>query len=781
MIKKTRINFFSVLLFFSTLLNTAVGQEFVAPFFRMQQSLLQEKLYIHTDKPYYTVGDTIYYRGTLVNASSHSLVVKTNYIYVELYGENDKKPLFRKKLKRDNLCFHNRFILPDTLRAGKYTLQAYTNWMRNFGDENFFSRSLYVVNMGNTVGVASSDKKEKRDYAVTFFPEGGALLAGQSQRIAFKVQGSDGYSESVDGEIQDAQGKVLARFSTIHDGMGSFSLDIPAEGSLKAIVTALKDSLRKEIVLPSAVQQGIALSVIPQEKKLAYKVLGYKPATSCSLIVHSRGKLLEVRTLTGEKMEGEISTDTYPDGVLQLLLCDGTSGKALSRRLVFIRNGGQEKWVATHDKPLDMKREKVIVDLALSDYDGRPLRGDFSVSVIDAGQVTAHSLADNVVSNLLMTSDLRGYIENPAWYFENMDKHKREALDLVMLTHGWSRFATDYITATPELPALNYKLEVGQYISGRVDGLSEKDQGAQISITDGENSFVSGKVDKKGRFYFDGIEYPDSLLMKARIATKDKRTIRIRFDQYSSPGVYRKEPDGFLKDKRVDETKNGKMTTAGGINIVDLPEVVISKNARVNSIAGNVWVDNAWDFDSERLREEFGGNLNRTANSAVQQISKERSWLDGVSTVVINDMPYNDRGILNDINAIDIERLTFIRKDYNTLATDLTKAGGLVVITLKPGASIYKRIVDHRKVAFSLLGYAWPEYFYHPVYDTSKKQKDDSISDWRTTIYWNPSIQTDETGHRKIAFFTSDRPGNYHIIIEGVTLNGRPVWYSRPL
>lgn len=166
---KTRICILSILLLFVHFSSDLLGQESVTSFFKAQQAFWQEKLYIHTDKPYYTVGDTIWFRGTLVNADTHSLVVKTNFIYVELYGGNNKKTVLRKKIKRDNLCFHNNFILPDTLRAGKYTLQAYTNWMRNFGEEHFFSRSLYIVNMGNSIPLDMKKKKIKRDYDVTFF------------------------------------------------------------------------------------------------------------------------------------------------------------------------------------------------------------------------------------------------------------------------------------------------------------------------------------------------------------------------------------------------------------------------------------------------------------------------------------------------------------------------------------------------------------------------------------------------------------------------------------
>lgn len=183
-------------------------------------------------------------------------------------------------------------------------------------------------------------------------------------------------------------------------------------------------------------------------------------------------------------------------------------------------------------------------------------------------------------------------------------------------------------------------------------------------------SFVSGKLDRDGSFYFDGIEYPDSLLMKARLFTKDKRAVRIRFDRYAFPELCRKEPDVLFNLGR-DEINlfSEQMATIDGIKLIELPEVVVEKSARINSILGNVWIDDAWDFNEERLKEEIGENLNRTANSVVSEISKEHVWIDGIATVIVNDVPYNDRGILLDINAFDISRMTFVRKEYNTFSS----------------------------------------------------------------------------------------------------------------
>ena len=187
----------------------------VPSFFETEQSLLREKLYIHTDKPYYAAGDTIWLRGTLVNADTHSYLVKSNYIYVELWNEKDSL-IERRMLKRDGLCFHNCLPLSVELPEGEYLMRAYSKYMLNFDSNYFYSHRIHI---GNTTKPRPIKGRVERDYHVTFFPEGGTLLAGIPQRVAFKVQSATGYSEAVTGEIYTSDNQLLTSFQTMHDGM----------------------------------------------------------------------------------------------------------------------------------------------------------------------------------------------------------------------------------------------------------------------------------------------------------------------------------------------------------------------------------------------------------------------------------------------------------------------------------------------------------------------------------------------------------------------------------
>ena len=170
-----------------------------------------------------------------------------------------------------------------------------------------------------------------------------------------------------------------------------------------------------------------------------------------------------------------------PDGIAPFLLWE-CEGKAFSRRLTIFRDKvskGANRFYS--DEPVYGKREKVRLDFAITAPTGKPLRGDFSVSVTDAKQIAPDAETDHVVSNLLLTSDLKGYIENPGWYFMPTNQETRnQMLDYVMMTHGWSRFLTDDLRVFPKYE-LNEPIEVGQYISGRVEGINPKEKGNMIS------------------------------------------------------------------------------------------------------------------------------------------------------------------------------------------------------------------------------------------------------------------------------------------------------------
>lgn len=792
--------FFLVCMLMMSTAMQARDDDAINQFFGYQRSAVREKLYLHLDKPYYAAGDTIWFRGTLLNADTHSYLVKSNFIYVELLSESDSV-VSRRKVKRDGLCYHNYIDIATEIPEGDYSLRAYTNWMRNFGTEYFYSRRIHI---GNTLKKRTFTETIQRDYHVTFFPEGGELLAEVPQQVAFKAQASDGFSDDVRGAVFTAKGDTLARFTTLHDGMGVFSLTAPKGEALKAVTISLRDGAKREFTLPVAKEEAIALKVEYNAEGLSYQVLSSKGKVlpgNLRLVVHCRSLLLMDKSLSKDETSGVLEIGNYPDGIAHMVLCTD-DGQALSRRLVFIANkAAQDVWSLETDKATYRKRDKMLVEFNVQDVAGKPLRGDFSVSVTDAKIITPDLDADNVVSNLLLTSDLKGYIENPAWYFTALtsEKEKRtQALDLVMMTHGWSRFDTDNLSKkpvyTPEEP-----LEVGQYISGNVTGISSKEGRNLISAYNPElKEFASDTINADGTFCISGLDIPESIYFGLKLLTQKKKGVKIHIDVPEYPQPTHKEP--FFLTAEAVETQAEKNYLSDGMKNFMLPDVQIALKKSTNKYLKSYFVEkrigqseiramsdpnrvsNALDLFNVLATEYYPGYFFPTtygsyeeANESCAEMIPKPIWGKPNYLYVNTDLYENSISIetaLTRIRVPDIDRIEFVIK---RVGSDNTV---WLYFAMKEGFAYNKEEPDSRQALVFPHGYAWPAYFYHQVYESPQAQ---SVPDARTTLYWNPSVQTDADGNGAVMFYTSDSPGNYNLVIEGVTFDGRPCRFEKLL
>src|ERR1700756_1491482 len=90
-----------------------------------------EKVYLQMDKPYYAVGDDIWFKAYVTLGPDHKLSALNNVLNVELIDDRDSVKQ-RIKLPMVSGLAWGDFALSDTLPEGNYRIRAYTNWMRNF-------------------------------------------------------------------------------------------------------------------------------------------------------------------------------------------------------------------------------------------------------------------------------------------------------------------------------------------------------------------------------------------------------------------------------------------------------------------------------------------------------------------------------------------------------------------------------------------------------------------------------------------------------------------------
>ena len=632
----------------------------------------------------------------------------------------------------------------------------------------------------------------KRTFTVQFLPEGGELLSGVLRRMAFKSEGSDGYPMEIHGCILNSSGDTVTTFRSEHDGMGSFFMQGVASEQYRAVCTS-EDGEVKSFPLPEVKEQGSVLSVFQTQGGIRYRIDGTLPEEGF-LVGHQRGKCCFVVPLEEARTTGKISTDSIGSGILHLLLTDHT-GRRLSERLVFVEGQEQTRVSVATDKPAYGKRERVRIDLNIQDETGTPLAADMSVSVTNRKVISYDSLEANIKTYLLLTSDLKGYIHDPGYYFEQGGDSvaRRYHLDLVMMTHGWRRFPSDNIFHPVSFTPKHF-FEHGQYISGRVKSMLGRDaKSANVTVISLNQEGVSGftETDRSGRYLLEGLDYKDTVVFLVSARNKKNRPVQsVEVDKlYPKPAFKKLAPYPVYSENKkaaMDSCMRVPIDRYFGMTGYELNEVTVTAiNPRKPKTTGFDIL-----YDTTRLAEfkplplgryigyymlevttiaDLKPQLNGTQTPIKQGLyiknMLQKGYTDAI--LVLNGRAYPDLKVLNAYTVKDVEYINLNR----------TTTPYRVEVYLKPGVVPGGWDFDIHK----MLGYSDGMEFYSPIYDTPERT-DNSHPDNRTTLYWNPYVQTDMTGKSFVEFYTNDREDTeLEISIEGITLNGIPVFHRSTL
>jgi len=728
-----------------------------------------EKIYLHLDKPYYAAGEYMYFRAYLTDIHLNQENAASGIIYVEL--SNAKRELIKRVLLySEENEFAGQILLPDTLTSANYHLRAYTNWMRNAGEEYFYHRDIYIGNI-------SKKKKEAPsppfDYQVTFFPEGGRLLAGFPNKVAFKALGNDGFGTDVTGTLVDAEGREILQFNSRHLGMGDFSFTPEKGKTYKATVQS--GGLQKEYTLPAA-EAGLAISARQDEESvyLTIRTTNNEPE-SIYLIGQSRHTVcyaLEGLVDSNERII-RIEKDKFPTGIAQFTLFKG--GHPVSERLVFIDRKDDLQVEIIPDKEKYGDREKATVKIRVTDSDGQPVQGSFSLSVTDDKTVQPSIHEQNIKGALLLDADLKGYIESPGWYFAGNEPERAEALDILLCMQGWSRFVWDKL-ATPSTFA--HPVESEFKITGKVKGLvgnAVKD--ASVILFSKENRPGTTTTDKDGQFGFYGFDCPDSavFILQARTKRERKTLIGLELDKpdnrHATTNVF---PFTKTENKQTEsvivfytEQATRQIQTDEDIWTMNIPEVTIeAKRIPDKEFVGIA----SYRFGGKTIDKPYSlKSLMLSLPSPIRGVTSNYPTpllyiVDGME--IARDDFYESYGSMP---ANWFESIEVLRAEEGMAFYGYRGAGGAYVLKTKLYSGNHK-VPDTSIEIFRPEGYIVRKEFYVPAYDQPEIRLR-KTPDLRTTIYWNPVIRTDESGKAEISFYSADYTNSYSYILEGIGNN----------
>ncbi|NNU33172.1 carboxypeptidase regulatory-like domain-containing protein [Mucilaginibacter sp. S1162] len=355
--------------------------------------------------------------------------------------------------------------------------------------------------------------------------------------MAFKAIGTNGLGAAISGKITDSDNNELAQLITLNAGMGSFLLK-PQSGKTYKANISFADGSTKSITLPKVLDTGYVLSVYqPVKDSVLVRIQASATLQQSKVIVvaQSSGETIFASpvTLSGPITSLWLDRRSFPSGIAQLTLFSADS-EPLNERIVFIKGDDKMQLALKTEKAVYKSKEHIQLDLSAKDGLGAPTSGNFSVAVIDASQIPVEESAESTIfSNLLLTSDIKGYIERPNYYFTAQTDTADTALDNLMLTRGYRRFEWNTINTTINTKPAFEPEGLGSAISGKVTGLDRKPSPhATVKLLSVRAGLLKDTVtDANGRFSFDRMFIADSIkfTIQARDANNSNK-VRIELD-----------------------------------------------------------------------------------------------------------------------------------------------------------------------------------------------------------------------------------------------------------
>ena len=734
----------------------------------------QEKVYLHLDKQTYNVGENIWFKAYFLNATTHQPSSHSNILIVELINSFGKT-LMTRLLKLNEGFALGDFKIYDTVPSGLYEIRAYTSWMRNFGDDYFFRRQIEILNPEFSNQLYRQDKlankrlknksirkSEKLD--IQFFPEGGDLVTGLESRVAFKAVNDLGQGVDISGEIHNKKGNLITKFKSFYQGMGAFSLK-PVNGEKYFAVITTEENKHDEVPVPEQLKSGFILAVDNlNSNEIKVNIRSTLNDPRVSLIGQTRGKVYYNMSLILKSGSAEVKVprNIFPTGILQLTLFDQASIPQCER-LVFINNNDFLNIDLETDKNNYGSREKISLKIDIKTPDNLPVIGNFSLSV--TGNEYNNDRGDfysGIISYLVMSSDLKGQIQDPEYYFQKNTAETREALDYLMMTQGWRRFTWENIIG--DIPMkINYEVEKGLSVEGKITreffGIPLKYLPVTLTVLSGFNDIFNTRTNDKGKFLFNLPDYEDTIDIE--ITSK-------RLSGRKNLVIYIDETE--LPEKEVLFSNYSKEMAITGTNVFrPVPEVVKDPNqSTIQGIHGTpdnvIYVDDklsSYNNVFDIIKGRVPGVL--VTGNSIQIRGPNSFFLSTEPLYLIDDVPVDANAVAS-INPQDVERIEFL-KGPSAAIYGSRGANGVVAIYTKRGYYIKKGILECQ-----ILGYYRPREFYSPKYGTRFDQLN---PDDRITLFWAPSILTDSIGQAEVVFYSSDIKGSFDVTLEGVSPEGK--------
>jgi hypothetical protein len=751
-----------------------------AAFDQYRSQFIQEKLFVHTDKDSYISREILWFRIYYMDAFYNKPASVSKIAYVEILDRNNLSVLQQKVSLKPGES-NGSVIIPVNIPSGTYRFRAYTNWMKNFSPDYYFEKPIRIINPQNLQPEHGLSKT--KHYDIQFFPEGGNLVQQVESRVGFRITDAFGKGLECEGTILNSRGDTLLKFSPLTMGLGNF-IFIPAVGeSYRALIRfPTGEQVTKD--LPASNTEGFVLNVTKTDSsQIAIRVKSSAGLDAQDIYLFMQGshQSLPVKKekLINRQAVFIIRPEEIEDGISRITLFD-QGGQPVCERLYF-KFPENNLQISVAANPEYNIREKINLDLSVTDHSGKPVSADMSVAVyrLDSLQKLDET---NILNYTYLSAEL-GPVEHPDYYFADNGKSREKEMDNLMLTHGWRRFIwKDVIGRKP--PLLPFPPEYyGHIIQGKLvnnnTGAPVSDIGTYLSVPSTRTEFRVTTSDRLGHVKFEMPGFYGSEEIILQTNPKEDSTCHVeiispfsdkysegRLPEYIIPSVQSPSLLDHSIAEQVQHIYIGNRLNRFSMQSVDTNSFYVEPDEKY-------FLDNYTRFQTmeEVIREYvISTNVVQKRNKFQLYLANkpQREFFDDEPLILIDGVPFFDANELFQQDPVKIRRLDLMNREYsigyqyfNGVVNVTTYKGDLNGIQLNSHPSVldYPGIPEQRE-------------FFSPAYET-EDQINSRIPDYRTVLYWSPQIMTDDQ-KKSILFYSSDIPGKYAAVVMGLSKMGLP-------
>ena len=754
-------------------------------FDQYSKKVLQEKVFVHTDKNLYLAGEILWFKIYNVDAAFNKPLELSKVAYLEIL-DKDQRQVLQAKISIEKGHGNGSLYLPVSLASGNYQIRAYTKWMENFSPEYFFEKNIIIVNSFKNPDELQP-KKNILAYDIQFFPEGGNMVEGIPGKVAFRAIDQNGKGIDFRGALIDDNNDTLIRFQPLKFGIGSFAFT-PRTGNIyKAViyVPGINPVIKE---LPSVYKTGYVMSVNDagaEKIQVSVQTNTSSSAGMVYLFIHTRQetKIAETALINNGKAEFLIDKSKLDEGISHFTVFNSVK-KPVCERLYFKRPFHKLMIDADVGQQQYSSRKKVTITILAKDESGKQQEADVSMSVYPASSLESDQA--DIFSYLWLSSDLVGNVESPGYYFKSNDSETNEALNNLMLTHGWRRFVWEDVLKNKTLSFRFLPEYEGHIISGKITDTRTGEVASNIltylAVPGKKLHLYGSRSNNNGdiRFYTRDIYGPAEIVVQTN--TLQDTTYRIEISSPFSEKFSVNRSSGF---NLIENMRNQLLTQSIGSQVQNVytgnklkmfypPQ--IDSNAFYMQADKRYFLDNYVRFKTmEEVLREYVTEVSVTKQrndfylSVVAKSHYNNSYQNVEPLLLLDGVPVFDHG--NKIISYDpmkVQKLEIVAKKYflgplvfNSIVNFSTYKGNLPDFQLDPRATVldYEGLQLNRE-------------FYSPVYET-ESQISNRLPDFRNVLYWSPDIKIDKSGKKAISFYTSDQENKYTVIVQGINQSGR--------